>query len=394
MAGCPPVGTARFLWRTALRELGKAVARWLAGAFIVGAVFFGPNGVDPHDIVHHLRGSVLVALVVAALATAWIAPSVRRAMIAPGTDVLRALPYHRGVLGGALFAGVLAAVMPLAVLVVAGGGPGVAFAIAIGSAVAAVQPRAPSAAAVRTWAARGARLAFAGGSIALSFRAPIATTLVAGPFGAWALAGAFREARADHGSPVRLVFGAPTSVSLPWAVLVEGARSDIGATLRAGVLFVSAAWLARQSLDHFASPALPAAVCALAASALAAPGLVLSWARAARSLRALPIPLCRNEGLARRAAILAAVVPFWAMFPMTGSLAAGFVAASTFAGFAVLLATDPLLGDGGRADERLPAFSALAVAASAPAFYLAPWGPAIALFAIALVRRVAWRRTS
>lgn len=375
------MGTARFLWLTVLRELGKAVARWLAGAAIIGAVFFGPNGVDPHDIVHHLRGSILVALVIAALATAWIAPSVRRAIVAPGTDVLRALPYHRGVLGGALLLGVLVAAAPAAVLVVAGGGPGVAFAIAIGAAVAAVQPRAPSTAAVRTWASRGARLAFAGGSVALSFRAPIATSLVAAPFGAWALAGAFRDARADHGSPVRMVFGGPPSVSVPWAVLVEGARSEVGAILRAIVLVVFTAWLARQSLGHFEGPELPAAVAALAAAALVAPALVLSWARAARSLRALPLMTFDVESLTMRAALLFAIVPFWAMFLMTRSFIAGILAASTFTGFAIVLA---LVADA-RDGERLTVASAVAVAAAAGLLVVSPCAPAIAAPMIAAV---------
>ncbi|CAN5153146.1 hypothetical protein BH09MYX1_BH09MYX1_21030 [soil metagenome] len=387
------MGTARFLRVTIVRELGKAVARWLAGALVVFAVFFGPNGVDPHDIVHHMRASAWVTLVVASLAAIWIAPSVRRAMIAPGSDVLRALPYHRGVLGGALFLGVLVAAAPFGVLVVAGGGPGLSFACALIALVAVLQPRAPSSLHVLTWARGGARIAFAAGSLVACFRVPIATTAVAAPFGAWALAAAFRDARADRGASMRLVVAGPRVIAVPWSVVVQGARSDGGAMLRALALVVFAALLARVSLPRFDEPMLPATASAIAAATLGAPALVLSWARSARAHRALPLVVRESGVLARRAVLVFAVVPFWAFLIALRSLSAGLVAAATFAGFALVLAADPGLATHPKSDERLPLASALLAAIAAVACVLAPWAPACVLV-LAFALRIALHRRS
>jgi hypothetical protein len=354
-----------------IRALGRAVGRWLAGALVVGAVFFGPNGVDPHDVVHHLRGSVLVLLVVAAIATAWIAPAVRAATIAPGTDLVRALPYRRGVLAGALFVGVLAATLPFGVLVVAGGGPGLAFAIALVAMIAALQPRAPAARPVFSGALALGRIVFAAGSVVMSFRAPLSTIALAGPFGAWTLAASFAEARAPRGSPWRLVPpGAPPALVVPWSVVVEAARADGGSFLRAGATVAGAALVARAAAPHAASALVPAVVAAVAAAALAAPSLVAGFARAAEAHRALHV-VPDAVVLARRALALVSAAPLFAFALALGAAPAALLAAATFGGLAAALASFPVLV---RRDA-LPVAAAVLAVAEGGTVFVAPWGP-------------------
>ena len=317
-----PGATLRLLRATSGVELSKAIVRSVVGGALVAGVFFGPNGVDPHDVVRHLRGSIVVSLVLCELAALWVAPDVRRALVAPGTDVLRALPYRPGVIGGALFVGVLAAFVPLVVLVVAGGGSGLAVGCSLATLVAVLQPRA-----------------------------------------------------------MRLAFGRPPSLAVPWAVLVASARSDPASYLR-GMAALGLVVMAARAGARTAAPEAAAVVAALAVVALAGSPIARSIAAGVRSMQSLP--LGPRSWLGWQAIALVAVVPFWAIVIGLGSVSAAVAGATTLA-IAVGGLVEGLAGP--RGEERLGVHVAVTIVAGAGALFFATWAVPVVLAAMSVAVR-------
>lgn len=125
----------RATWGPAAR---RATPVW-AGVAIVGAiVFYGPNGMKPHDVTDAVRAKAGVGVAVIAAWLLLIAPVGRALVRAPGTEYLRSLPAPRGARWAIAAAGAVVAQLPWWLLWSAGAGRVAGLVAMLGAAAVTV----------------------------------------------------------------------------------------------------------------------------------------------------------------------------------------------------------------------------------------------------------------
>jgi ABC-type Mn2+/Zn2+ transport system ATPase subunit len=212
------------------RMLERAIPLWI-GLGIVGAILFGPNGVDPHDLVAWAGSSVTARLTVGVGWLALAAPVVGVLLRDRRADFARALPAGRAASFAAFLGLALLAQLPIAIVFAAGGGPLQALGVAVVGAGASVLLASPSRTRIEIASIASALLAIATGPSVLAALA-VSPLLVLGAHRAWVRA---PERSAPRG---RWVFG-PAPLALALAHALRLVRVEAVTVLRAALLAVA-----------------------------------------------------------------------------------------------------------------------------------------------------------